>query len=233
MPDSIRQNDVRQALIDKVTGDSFPCVAGKTAARRGTIVHRHYGVMGDEGTTEALHADLAGFAAAKDEIDLLLASFVATFYGPGGLTEEEFDEVLWHQLQRLHDLDSARFGWSERVDSDPSSPNFGFSAGGHPFFVVGLHPQSSRVSRRFERPALAFNSHVQFDRLKQRGIYPRLQRETRAREMTLQGSLNPNLAEFGEASEAVQYSGLAVDATWKCPFRPHAAEPAAGEGSIR
>ncbi|GAA2601692.1 guanitoxin biosynthesis heme-dependent pre-guanitoxin N-hydroxylase GntA [Actinomadura fulvescens] len=219
MPD-----DVRQALIDKVAGDSFSCVAAKTAERRGTIVHRHYGVMGDEATTEALHADLAGFAAAKDDIDLLLASFVATFDGPGDLTEEEFDEVLWHQLQRLHDLDSARFGWSEGVDSDPASPNFGFSVGEHPFFVVGLHPRSSRITRRFERPAIAFNSHVQFDRLKQRNIYPRLQRETRAREMTLQGSLNPNLAEFGETSEAVQYSGMAVDGDWKCPFRPHVRE---------
>ncbi|MFG1999003.1 guanitoxin biosynthesis heme-dependent pre-guanitoxin N-hydroxylase GntA [Spirillospora sp. NPDC048911] len=223
---------VRQALIEKVTGDSFACVAAKTAARRGAIVHRHYGVMGDDATTEALHADLAGFAAGKDDIDLLLASFVATFDGPAELTEEEFDEVLWHQLQRLHDLDSARFGWSGRVDPDPSSRNFGFSAGGHPFFVVGLHPRSSRVTRRFDRPALAFNSHVQFDRLKERGIYPRLQRETRAREMALQGSLNPNLAEFGEASEAFQYSGLAVDSHWKCPFRPHVAE-AAAEGSVR
>lgn len=215
-------DDVLRSFGGKVTGGSFSCVAAKTAWRRGTIVHRHYGVMGDEGTTETLHADLAGFAGRKDEIDLLLASFVATFDGPAELSEMEFEEELWHQLQRLHDLDSDLCAWSDEVDPDPSSPRFGFSVGGHPFFVVGLHPNAERITRRFPFPALAFNSHVQFERLKERGIYQRLQQETRAREIEIQGSVNPNLAEFGEFSEAAQYSGRAVDAGWKCPFRPHA-----------
>ena len=37
--------------------------------------------------------------------------------------------------------------------------------------------------------------------------------------MALQGSINPVLARFGEASEARQYSGRAVLDTWACPFK--------------
>jgi hypothetical protein len=38
----------------------------------------------------------------------------------------------------------------------------------------------------------------------------------------LQGSLNPNLADFGEQSEARQYSGRATEADWVCPFHRRA-----------
>jgi len=34
----------------------------------------------------------------------------------------------------------------------------------------------------------------------------------------VQGSLNPNLADFGERSEARQYSGREVEEHWRCPF---------------
>jgi hypothetical protein len=40
----------------------------------------------------------------------------------------------------------------------------------------------------------------------------------RERDFKLQGSLNPNLSNFGEQSEARQYSGRAVETDWKCPF---------------
>ena len=67
---------------------------------------------------------------------------------------------------------------------------------------------------------MVFNSHRQFERLKERGMYQRIQKQVRQREMALQGSLNPNLSDFGSNSEAVQYSGRAVPPDWRCPFRP-------------
>jgi FPC/CPF motif-containing protein YcgG len=36
--------------------------------------------------------------------------------------------------------------------------------------------------------------------------------------MAFQGSINPMLKNFGEGSEASQYSGRAVSDTWACPF---------------
>ena len=45
-----------------------------------------------------------------------------------------------------------------------------------------------------------------------------MQAATRARDIELQGSINPNLADFGEASEARQYSGREVEDQWQCPY---------------
>ena len=36
------------------------------------------------------------------------------------------------------------------------------------------------------------------------------------------------LTDFGERSEAPQYSGRKVDASWRCPFAPHVS-PEAGD----
>jgi FPC/CPF motif-containing protein YcgG len=214
------QSHVRELLDDKVNGDEFSCVAGKTAWRRSKVVHRHLGRMGTPAATTELHSALVHFGAHREEIDELLATFVATFDGPWDMSEEEFEAQLWRQLQLLHGRDVRRFSWDPSVDRDPGSPQFGFSVGGHAFFVVGLHSNASRITRRFPLPALVFNSHLQFERLKERGIYQRIQTEVRRREMILQGSLNPNLSDFGTKSEAAQYSGRATPADWRCPFRP-------------
>ena len=40
----------------------------------------------------------------------------------------------------------------------------------------------------------------------------------RARDERQTGSMNPMLADFGKRSEAIQYSGRAAGADWKCPF---------------
>ena len=40
----------------------------------------------------------------------------------------------------------------------------------------------------------------------------------RERDIALQGSANPNLADFGERSEARQYSGRVTEPAWRCPF---------------
>jgi FPC/CPF motif-containing protein YcgG len=47
-----------------------------------------------------------------------------------------------------------------------------------------------------------------------------MQRATRKRDIALQGSLNPNLADFGTAPETRQYSGRPVGPDWRCPFHP-------------
>ena len=91
------------------------------------------------------------------------------------------------------------------------------------FFVIGLHPASSRRARQFPWPTLVFNAHKQFDRLKADGRYPKMQAAIRVREMAWQGSLNPNLSDFGARSEARQYAGRAVEDNWRCPFQVHGA----------
>ncbi|MDQ6747348.1 MAG: YqcI/YcgG family protein [Candidatus Dormibacteraeota bacterium] len=38
--------------------------------------------------------------------------------------------------------------------------------------------------------------------------------------MRLQGSLNPNLSNYGDRPESRQYSGRAVGDAWRCPMHP-------------
>ncbi len=149
-----------------------------------------------------------------------LRSFVAAFQGPRGLTELEFEHAMWERLQALHDLDARTCEWDRRVSCDPASPDFSFSLRGKAFFVIGLHPNASRVSRRYWRPALVFNLHEQFETLRRQGRYERMRDVIRKRDAALCGSTNPVLRNFGERSEARQYSGRAALDDWRCPFQP-------------
>lgn len=212
-----------QQLATWIESEEFSCLGAKASLRRGSLRHVEVGVMGEADTTEALHGALADFASHDLNPRQNFATLVAVFEGPGGLSEPDFHDLLWRQLAELHALDMKRgYTWADGADSDPNSPKFGFSLAGHPFFIVGLHQQSSRITRRFPFLAVAFNSHHQFKRLVNNGVYGGLQERIRAREMRLQQSINPNLADFGMASEARQYSGMRTDEDWRCPFRAEA-----------
>ncbi len=211
---------VDQLLRAWIESEEFSCLGAKASLRRESLSHVEVGVMGQTETTEALHRSLVDFVSHDLDPEQNFATLVAVFEGPRGLPEPEFHDLLWRQLGDLHVLDVKRgFGWAEGADPDPASEKFGFSIAAHPFFVVGLHPQSSRITRRFPFPAIAFNSHHQFKRLVNNGVYGGLQERIRAREMRLQQSINPNLADFGTASEARQYSGMRTDENWRCPFQ--------------
>jgi FPC/CPF motif-containing protein YcgG len=147
------------------------------------------------------------------------ATFLAIFRQPQSLREEEFEQLLWSQLQQLHEIDSARYGWDKSVASDPADAHFSFSFAGQALYVVGLHGGSSRQARRFPWPTLVFNPHEQFEQLRHDGKWKRMQATIRSRDLALQGSVNPMLSDFGERSEARQYSGRRVDDTWQPPFR--------------
>lgn len=70
---------------------------------------------------------------------------------------------------------------------------------------------------------VVFNLHAQFEELREAGRYEKLRSSILQRDEVLAGSANPMLARHGEVSEARQYSGRAVDESWRCPFRPRTA----------
>lgn len=201
-----------------VTDETFSCVGAKAAIRSGGYRVGYYERMGDPDATQGLARDLCAFAAEFPHMKARYRTFAALF-GEEPMDERTFEARLWQQLQMLHDLDARYFSWDESVSSDPAAKDFAFSFAGSAFFVVGMHPASSRLSRRFARPAMVFNAHRQFRALREAGYFERVQSQVRKRELALQGSLNPNLAAFGERSEARQYSGRAVEEEWHCPFR--------------
>jgi len=194
----------------------FPCLGAKSVVRLNNYTLRAYGALGAGSDARALVGDLASFSAGLR--DDALSAFVAVF--PDAPPEEEiaFERRLWKQLQLVHEADPERARWADGVSPDPEDAHFSFTVGGRAFFVVGLHPLSSRLARRFQWPTLVFNPHDQFSRLREDGRFEGLRSAIRARDVALQGNENPNLADHGERSEARQYSGRPTEDDWKCPF---------------
>ncbi|MGJ8560145.1 MAG: guanitoxin biosynthesis heme-dependent pre-guanitoxin N-hydroxylase GntA [Litorimonas sp.] len=201
-----------------IQSDSFPCVGAKSALVQDGVEFRVYDNLIRDANDTALHLDIQEYLTRLNPEDARVQSFVAIFKTPQDLSEAEFETALWDRLKGLHkmnrDLD---IPWNPNVSSDPDNPHFSMSIAGHPFFIVGMHAGASRISRRSPYPTLVFNSNVQFDRLKADGRYEKLQSVIRQRDEALQGSINPNLADFGQASEARQYSGRPVSESWACP----------------
>ena len=147
------------------------------------------------------------------------------FAQPENMTEEEFDVYLWQRLQALNDMDAKRYPYDNRVTPDITSPNFSFSLKEEAFYVIGIHPSSSRLARKFDHPVLVFNPHSQFEKLREEHLYHKMQNIVRKRDEVYSGSVNPMLADFGEGPEVFQYSGRQYESDWKCPLQIRHAKP--------
>jgi len=202
-----------------VRAPGFPCVGAKSALARGRmrfVVGRDICSAWDD---LRILPNLFEIARSWREDPVLFQSLVVLFAEDPGLDEAGFEHNLWARLQSLTDKDD----WlgqkpDPRVSHSPDDPHFSLSFGGEAFFVVGLHPAASRPARRFERPALVFNLHDQFEQLRAAGRYDQLRSAIIERDIALAGEPNPMLARHGTISEARQYSGRAVPGDWVCPF---------------
>lgn len=202
-----------------VRADRFPCVGAKSALAKGQmriVVARDIRSGWDDLRIYPGLLDLAkGYAADP----VLFQTFVVVFEQDWALSEACFEASLWERIQSLSDKD-AMFAQKpdHRVSGDPGNPHFSLSFGGQAFFVVGLHPGASRPARRFERPAMVFNLHDQFEQLREQGRYEKLRAAILDRDVAVAGDINPMLSRHGDTSEARQYSGRQVDNDWQCPF---------------
>lgn len=137
------------------------------------------------------------------------------------LTEKEFQDFelfeksFWQILEDLKKEDRKEFGHDPRVSENPLDPHFSYSLKEEAFFILTLHPQSPRWSRRFNTPTIVFNPHQQFEDLRREGRYLKVCDIIRRRDKLLQGDINPMLSDFGTASEIYQYMGrrYAIDET--------------------
>jgi FPC/CPF motif-containing protein YcgG len=218
--------DVEARFRAFVEDRAFPCVGAKSALARDrldiVLARDIISAWDDVRLSEALLA----FVGAYRHDPGPFRSLAVLFGEPESLSEEAFETAMWARLQSLSDKDAwLGQSYDPRVSNDVDSPHFSLSFGGEGFFVVGLHPGASRPARRFERPALIFNPHDQFERLRAEGRYETLSQKIIARDIALAGAANPMLAQFGEASAARQYSGRVVGEDWKCPFSAQARRP--------
>jgi FPC/CPF motif-containing protein YcgG len=203
---------------EHVLNADFPCIGAKAAVNGNCYRFGFYPQMNAPTATAALAHDLWEYAQEQQHFATDYATFVVCFAEPIENDERDWEEQLWVQLQTLHRLDRIFYDWDASVGSDPNEADFSFSFAETAFFIVGLHPSSSRLARRFAYPTMVFNAHNQFERLREKNKLERMKETIRARDFKLQGSLNPNLSDFGERSEARQYSGRAVEENWQCPF---------------
>ena len=203
-----------------LSGPDYPCVGARAALAKGQVRYFVGDDLGSADDDRRLLAALYEFIEDYRRTRQLYSTFVALFEGPRDIGESAFERILWDRLAALHTLDRETFGWDPEVSPDPQSPEFSYSLRAEAMFVVGMHPQASRTARRFAYPALIFNLHDQFERLRQQGTYDSMCDTIRDRDTELDGDINPMLAEFGEDSEAGQYSGRSVDDDWQCPMTP-------------
>ncbi len=198
----------------------FPCVGAKSAMARGTLAIVHARDITSAWNDLQIHRDLLDWSEKWRDQPEGLRSLAVIFDGPDDLTEHDFEAALWQRLQSLAEKDHwLGQQYDAAVSADPEDPHFSLSFGGEAYFAVGLHPHASRPARRFAHPAIVFNLHAQFVKLREEGRFERMRERIMSRDLELAGSANPMLADHGESSSARQFSGRAVDADWACPFR--------------
>ena len=207
---------VNQGFSDFILENNHPCLMAQTVFSMDKAEIHSYSNFGSLQTARKILKDLKNYIENYDFSSNDFYSFIAVFPERKNFSEEQFEALLWKQLQFIHEADASP--WDPEVSSDPDSDKFSFSIAGKAFYVVGLHPNSSRKARQSPYPALTFNLHWQFEKLREMGAYENVRDKIRERDKALQGNINPMLEDFGSNSEARQYSGRKVGEEWKCPF---------------
>jgi uncharacterized protein len=221
LPSTERETHLVRRFEAFIRDRGFPCLGAKSALSRDQLSVAVARDITSGWNDLEIYAELLNLVRTYRRRPKLFQSLAVLFEGPAHLSELDFERHMWNRIQSLSDKDEwQEYAYDARVSSDPNSPHFSLSFGGEAFFVVGLHPNATRDARRFVRPAMVFNLHDQFERLRTEGTYEKLRETILDREWALSGSVNPMLSRFGEISEARQYSGRAVGEEWICPFDP-------------
>lgn len=197
--------------------DDHPCIMSQTIFRSENYELNTYSSFGSATAALKILEDLKVYLETYDFSTNEFFSFIAVFDDESDYSEKEFESLLWKQLQQIHNLDDKN--WDKTVSSDPKKKSFSFSILGTAFYIVGMHPNSSRNARKSPRPTMVLNLHWQFEKLREMRVYNRVRDTIRKRDLQKNGSVNPMLVDFGKKSEAKQYSGREVGDSWECPFK--------------
>jgi uncharacterized protein len=193
------------SLRDFIGLPDFPCVMAKAVANQGFLITKS--VMEPLREVDFILTQLYSFIDEFRSQPQRLSSFILVLKEPRLKSFEAFEKAFWPLIKTIHSLDKQLYPHDPRVGTNPDDDKFSFSLKSEAFFILTLHPQSPRWARRFKFPAIVFNPHVQFERLRSRGIFKKVRNLIRYRDKLLQGSINPMLNDFGEKSEVFQYLG--------------------------
>ena len=219
---SPRTENIRAHIIEQyhrfLRSKGFPCVGAKVALAKERVKCFVADDMSRADEDEEVLSFIYDFVDNYRSSGEAFNSAAIIYASPQSASESEFEDMLWLRLNSLVALDRINYTHDRRVDSDPSSVTFSFSLKEEAFFLIALHPASSRGARKFTYPAIVFNPHEEFEKLKSDGRYESMKKVVRRRDEKFSGSVNPMLTDFGEAPEVFQYSGKQYDSTWKCPL---------------
>ena len=211
----IAANEYSEFIRDK----NFPCIGAKTALAKNQVQCLVSGNMACPADDEKILEYLYSYIDSYRKTGGIFHSVAIIFTGPDNISEAIFEKLLWQRLQAISNLDSVNYKYDKRVSSDTASPDFSFSLKEEAFFIIGMHPRSSRPSRRFKYPALIFNPHEQFELMKATNKYEIMKQSVRKRDMIFSGSVNPMLNDHGKKTEVLQYSGKNYTSPLKCPLK--------------
>lgn len=209
-------NTIENEYRNFIANEAHPCIMAKSVFKMNKFTLKAYANMSSEDCLRELLTDVETYLENYNFESTDFESFLAVFPENHFPDEQSFETALWATLQKLHNLDDV--AWDKSVSDDPQNSAFSFSLKGRAFYIIGMHPNSSRLARRAPYPTLVFNLHWQFEKLREMGTYQVVRDTIRKNDTALQGSINPMLEDFGEDSEARQYSGRHVEKGWKCPF---------------
>lgn len=211
-------NTIELEFKNFIIKKKHPCVMARSVFVMENYHLKVYDKMASDKNIPNILLDIENFLALYDFESNNFESLIICFKNDEFESEIAFEEALWNFLQKLHDADNLE--WDSAVSKNPDSPNFSFSIKGKAFYIIGMHPKSSRIARRTPYCTVVFNLHSQFEKLRKMGTYQAVKRKIRRRDKKLQGSINPVLRDFGTDTETKQYSGREVEKEWKCPFQP-------------
>jgi FPC/CPF motif-containing protein YcgG len=214
---NVPENHLKEMNDFILNGKSYPCIAAIKSMQQKEFLSGHYGRFGFAENWNALRNDLKYFIKQQSLTNSTYLTFWALFDSEHHLSEEDFESGLWNELSHLSSEEDKAQDWG-KWPSDPKAEGFNLSIDGEKFFVVGLHPASSRLARRYSSPAIVFNLSRQFENLKQAGQFELMKETVRKRDIKLQGTANPMVLQHDDNWESIQYSGKNNSSDWKCPF---------------
>ena len=207
---------IKSSFIEKhILRKKFPCIMAKSLLNRKKIqIHQ---VNSLKGEVKGAFGVISNFANQLDSSSQELRSLVIEI---SEFDEDflEFEKNFWDFLQALIREDEVLYSHDESVSDNPLDSKYSFSISGQSFFIILLHPNSPRLSRRSKKPCIVFNPHHQFENLKRSGKFSKIRDTIRRLDKKLQGFVNPMMADHGESSEIVQYSGRIYNQERECPF---------------
>jgi FPC/CPF motif-containing protein YcgG len=210
---------VETEIAALLTQRNYPCVAALQSFHRDDYQVGFYEQFGTGKSYSNLRADLHHFLVEQRKSGSTYHTFWAIFPEFSSVNEQNFETQMWEELSWLTSEELKDVDWGpDTTNRDPGTPEFAFNLFGEAFFVVGMHPESSRRARKFPWPTLIFNVFSQFRELQSRGLYDSMVQLNRERDRKFQGTANPMAVEHGEKWETIQFSGRQNNATWKCPF---------------